>query len=1342
MFTETSFQYNSQSSTLTSLTMNEEINEFVESLKEAYRYNRLRDQERWPPVRGERLINLQLVEANKIEGFGGKTKNSRHNNKQPEDDKDKQHENDKDKRKSILHTDLFKIDSGKKPVRKIIVEGNAGIGKSTLCAMLAEGWAEGEILTQFDIIIILPLREPSVQSANSLSDLLQLFNVSEPAIINYVEKKIRKGLLIIADGWDELSEDKRSENSFLHKFLFGLFTCVVLTSRPSASTPIRRLMDRFVEVVGFDEKNIRQYIKADFEQDPEKASSLIEQLENNPLIQSVCSVPLSCAIVCDVWHKDQTLPSTITELYFRITRYVMLRDLNKKFPQYDVMALESFDSIPEKLQREFWLVCRFAYEFLSNDQIVFSDSEISKIASFSQDTKFSEKKSFFFGLLQTAHSILPGQSSVGYGLSFHFAHLTIQEFLAAVHIVTLSHEKKQKICDSYAGNDRFNVVWRFVLGLEGEKKYSGHFVSLGDVLVDQILFALRDEDMLLCHCSLESTADVVHCKVVNRICVKFSDDLYRSINTPLTAHDCVALLHIFESISHNCSEVKLNFSGSLNEKQLQKLATILIDKKLQVKELSLDNCQLTNECLMTFFKKASASFRHINEVSLDGNLVTDLPFSPSNNTVTWLSLSKNPLWECGVQSLERAVCAGSLVKLEYLLLSGALTNSTDIVDVTVLATLLPALATHCPNLNYLDLSKNNIGVPGAGAIGEALVKLAINRKELDLNLSETNLDSVAATAFSDKVLAMLVDVSNPLSCGIYLRVNKNPLGHSGLLAIFRMLSNKNCPVMRLVLDHTHAVNQGQLTTSSFETLTFPGQCSKLNDIYLQNNKPSGDTHIACLTMALKANIFGYLERLQLSETLPDNAEKNAGILTDLLTSIATHCPNLNNLDLSKNNIGVPGAGAIGEALVKFATNRKELKLNLSETNLDSVAATAFSNNVLAILVDVSNPLSCEIDLHVDTNPLGHSGLLAIFRMLSNKNCPVTRLHLDHTHAVNQGQLTASSFKTLTFPGQCSKLKSISLQNNKPSGDTHVACLTMAIKANIFGNLERLQLSETLPDNAEENAGLLTDLLTSIATHCPNLNDLDLSENNIGVPGAGAIGKALVKLAINRKELELNLSETNLNSVAATAFSDNVLAILADVSNQLSCEIVLHVDKNPLRHSGLLAIFRMLSNKNCPVTSLDLKSIIHTSITHLAPFSNNPLFTSLNSTITCLCLSGNLFHGENILILAEYIQCCVLLERLDCVECQLTSNDILILLLHLKSQDIQRTCLKRWNLIGNRIDDHIVETLTTHLPSVFPCIENIDLATPPAFFHFFYINNPVSQQAVETLQQFLKVRLML
>ncbi len=557
-----------------------------------------------------------------------------------------------------------------------------------------------------------------------------------------------------------------------------------------------------------------------------------------------------------------------------------------------------------------------------------------------------------------------------------------------------------------------------------------------------------------------------------------------------------------------------------------------------------------------------------------------------------LSFQNNkPSGDTHVACLTMAIKANIFGNLEWLQLSNTLPDNVE-ENGRLLTELLPSIASHCPHLDDLDLSENNLGVPGASAIGEAFVRLATNRKELELNLRKTNLNSEAAKAFSDKVLASLGNMSNPLSCEINLRIDNNPLGHSGLSAIFRMLSNENCPVTRLDLDHTHAVNQGLITATDFEmeTLTFPGQCSKLKSLSFQNNKPSGDTHVACLTMAIKANIFGNLERMQLSNTLPDNVEENGRLLTELLPSIASHCPHLNDLDLSENNLGVPGASAIGEAFVRLATNRKELKLNLSETNLDSEAAKEFSDKVLASLEDVSNPLSCEIDLRVDNNPLGHSGLLAIFRMLSNENCPVTRLDLDHTHAVNQGLITATDFgeiETPTFRGRCSKLKSLSFQNNKPSGDTHVACLTMAIKANIFGNLEWLQLSNTLPDNVEENGRLLTELLPSIASHCPHLNDLDLSENNLGVPGASAIGEAFVRLATNRKELKLNLRKTSLDSEAVKAFSDNVLASLGNMSNPLSCEINLRIDNNPLGHSGLSAIFRMLSNENYPVTRLDL-----------------------------------------------------------------------------------------------------------------------------------------------------------
>ncbi len=212
---------------------------------------------------------------------------------------------DKVKRTPIFHGDLFKVEEGKKPVRKLIVEGNAGIGKTTLCTMLAEGWAEGKILTPIDCVLLLPLGGQLVSSASSFTDLLALHHPDEIICESFARQLKRtggKGVLIIADGWDELSRANRSKVSFLYNLLFGRLlpsASVLLTSRPSASAPLHNLptVDRLVEVVGFNEENVKQYIESEFEQFPEKASSLIEQLENKPVIQSVCSVPLNCAIV-------------------------------------------------------------------------------------------------------------------------------------------------------------------------------------------------------------------------------------------------------------------------------------------------------------------------------------------------------------------------------------------------------------------------------------------------------------------------------------------------------------------------------------------------------------------------------------------------------------------------------------------------------------------------------------------------------------------------------------------------------------------------------------------------------------------------------------------------------------------------------------------------------------------------------------------------------------------------------------------------------------------------------------------------------------------------------------
>ena len=318
------------------------MDRFSASIRKKYQERLLTCEEQWPPVSVEKLVNLQLVETDKKEGFRAGLP---------------QHgaPDDKVKRTPILHGDLFKVKEGKKPLRKLIVEGNAGIGKTTLCTMLTEEWANGKIFTQFDCVLLLPLRERSVSTATTLPQLFKLLHSSKKirtSVIEELEEREGEGVLIIADGWDELDQESCSKSSFLHKFLFGnmfRFLSVLLTSRPSASVLFHNLptVDRLVEVIGFNEENIQQFIESDFEKSPEKASSLIEQLENNPVIQSVCSVPLNCAIICYLWHTFKSgLPTTLTELYAHIVLNVILCSLRKTNPVTGLIGLESFDDIP------------------------------------------------------------------------------------------------------------------------------------------------------------------------------------------------------------------------------------------------------------------------------------------------------------------------------------------------------------------------------------------------------------------------------------------------------------------------------------------------------------------------------------------------------------------------------------------------------------------------------------------------------------------------------------------------------------------------------------------------------------------------------------------------------------------------------------------------------------------------------------------------------------------------------------------------------------------------------------------------------------------------------------
>ena len=718
--------------------------EFLPSMKDKYKDRLINREKQWPPRHSNELVRLQLVKGEGCSAQRGR-------------------EDKTDKRTPLAYSDLFKGESGNERVRKVLVEGDAGIGKTTLTISLSEDWAREELFQEFELILLLSLRHKTVASAGSLCELLKLFH-SDPEVCEsvaiYLKKKEAKNVLIIADGWDELGESERREGSFLYQLLFEMFPLmsVVVTSRPSASAPLHNLpcIDRFVEVSGFSKDDIKEYIQSEFSSDQEKARRLLEQLEHNPLIESTCSVPLNCAIVCHLWHTlEEALPTTMTQLYTKLILYIVCRNLRKSKAYGPTFGMSSFDELPEGLQQSWWLLCQFACEALDKDEIVFSKKELLEF--FPQGLAFDDKI-LCFGLLQSAETVL----DVTCVVSFNFLHLTFMEYLAALYLSRQPQDRQLQ----FLRKPRFTMVARFLFGICFSKSTS----VTQDLDVEQAIQCVAGTNeynvpkLYLCHCAFEAQNNSINDRVIQILisyfCVTFG--------SPRTAHDCAAVLYVLHNMQEY-SRLLINFSKSgISENQIRTLTDVLASKngKLQVEWLVLNGNQLTDKSVSDLFHRASAAFQ----------------------------------------------------SLLYLNLSGANTN----------ATFIEALSAHCPHLRKINLSQNNLGVPGATALAQVISRLQHQsqcdvelklQSKFSLFLDQTNLGDKGLCAFIENVDGVChLDRLELQDNGIHvtgvscladavcsgkivldydrlmgkLDLSDNPLGLEGTVAIGRMLSSNHC----------------------------------------------------------------------------------------------------------------------------------------------------------------------------------------------------------------------------------------------------------------------------------------------------------------------------------------------------------------------------------------------------------------------------------------------------------------------------------------------------------------------------------------------------------------------
>ena len=351
--------------------------------------------------------------------------------------------------------DLLKNESGQSLT--IVIDGPPGIGKTTLCRKLLNMWTNGQIKhQQYDLVIYCPLRNIRIAQASTLRDLFVYQCREVDAVTEWFDIRHGEGLLIIFDGWDELSVELRQSSlatriickELLHK------CSVIATSRSYASSSLLDLdpINRHVEVMGFTVQEIKNVVHGTLEKAPHLAENLVQDLEVRSDVRSLCYIPLVCSIVILVYRKENgQLPTTLTQLYENFILQTIRRYVKKtQFTEPD--QVNSLHHLPSPvISTPFQEMCKFAYLSLKENipRMTFSLFQVQ------QSLNESVVKADFLGLLTTF--TVCGEKS------YQFLHLSIQEFLAAWWIT--KYEKTEKVFNDHFNDDHFRMCLRFVSGL-------------------------------------------------------------------------------------------------------------------------------------------------------------------------------------------------------------------------------------------------------------------------------------------------------------------------------------------------------------------------------------------------------------------------------------------------------------------------------------------------------------------------------------------------------------------------------------------------------------------------------------------------------------------------------------------------------------------------------------------------------------------------------------------------------------------------------------------------------------------------------------------------------------
>ena len=691
------------------------MDKFLTAIKTKY-CSSSRDQKQYPPRYSSEPVKLELKGEHK-------SNNKRGEHKPTSIYPDPQ---------LVPYRDIFKKEK-EQVVRKVLIEGGAGMGKTTFCLSISENWANKELFEKFKVLLLLPLHDTRIATTSTLAELIETLQVSEnlsASVAASIEESKGEGVLLVADGWDKLNVPI-CLRTFLDDLLFGRIlnlASIIVTSRPSHSEWLCKngCFDRLLSIHGFGDEKIRQYIQLDFIDSQQESDRLLKIVDCNSWIKSMCRIPLNCATLCHLWHTTSqeqkfSITGTVAELCNKMR-------LNAVFHSIECLPKElkeiMIDFIEIVNKAKYDSLCPAIQEYLA----VANQGHSTCIQDEKQVTDFLR---FLFGICGQSTSNLALLERAILSLS-KFDHLRCLICHCAV-------EAKNSVIDEKAIE---------ALSTPSGSKHFGDPKTIHDC--EAILYVI--EQMGNIDAQLELNFKDCNFKeeqlcILTKILAKFNED----------------------------NKIKIKSFDLSNKSNLPNRKVAELFKKALTAFQSLQKLSLRNNEMG-------------KNTGPDGDRYTMRALG-SLKCLIQLDLSCNRLTIRALEVFHENIKCYSLAQLEILLLQAAFTSDAE-KNITFLKTFTQSLPHYCRKLQKLDISGNDLGEQGSPVVSTVIRTLTLRLPGLNLDVDpkyESEVDKGFVNSMED-----LVRRQKKIDYTVIHGVIVGP-GRSGKNSLMDRLMGKCCP---------------------------------------------------------------------------------------------------------------------------------------------------------------------------------------------------------------------------------------------------------------------------------------------------------------------------------------------------------------------------------------------------------------------------------------------------------------------------------------------------------------------------------------------------------------------